>query len=138
MSQNTAPIFTQTPNIGIGSIAAVNTTSPFDMIAGSSSSLFTAGPSGSYVSKIRVKPSGSTVATVLRFFINNGGSTTVAANNTLYAELSMPAITVSTTLAQNDFEVPMNIAIPGSYTIYGLANAWSTGGFEITTIGGNY
>lgn len=138
MSQNTAPIFTQTPNIGIGLIAAANTTSQYDMIAGESSSLFTAGPSGSYVSKIRIKPSGSTVATVLRFFINNGGDTTVATNNTLYAEISLPAITLSTTLAQNDFEVPMNIALPGSYAIYGLANTWSTGGFKITTIGGNY
>jgi hypothetical protein len=138
MSQNTAPIFTQTPNIGIGSIAVSNSVSPFDMTSGASSSLFTAGASGSYVSKIRIKPSGSTVATVLRFFINNGGSTTVATNNTLYAEISIPAITVSTTLAQNDFEVPLNIAIPGSYSIYGIASAFTTGGFEITTIGGNY
>ena len=137
MSQNTAPIFTQTPNIGIGSIAFSNSLSPFEMTSGLSASLFTAGASGSYVQKIRIKPSGSTVATVLRFFISSG-STVVATNNTLYAELSMPAVTVSTTLAQNDFEVPMNIAIPGSYTIYGLANAWSTGGFRITTIGGDY
>ncbi len=138
MSQNTAPIFTQTPNIGIGSIAVSNSVSPFDMTSGASSSLFTAGASGSYVSKIRIKPSGSTAATVLRFFINNGGDTTVATNNTLYAEISIPAITVSTTLAQNDFEVPMNIAIPGSYSIYGISAAFTTGGFEITTIGGNY
>jgi hypothetical protein len=81
MSQNTAPIFTQTPNIGIGSIAVANTLSPFEMTSGASSSLFTAGPSGSYITKIRVKPSGSTSATVLRFFINNGGATTVFTNN---------------------------------------------------------
>jgi hypothetical protein len=137
MSQNTAPIFTQTPNIGIGTIATSNSLSPYDMTSGPSSSLFVAGPSGSYVSKIRIKPSGSTIATVLRFFINSG-STVVATNNTLYAEISLPAITLSTTLAQNDFEVPMNIALPGSYAIYGIAGAHSTGGFEITTIGGNY
>jgi hypothetical protein len=137
MSQNTAPIFTQTPNIGIGTIATSNSLSPYDMTSGPSSSLFVAGPSGSYISKIRVKPSGSTVATVLRFFISSG-STTVAANNTLYAEISLPAITLSTTLAQNDFEVPMNIALPGSYAIYGIAGAHSTGGFKITTIGGDY
>jgi hypothetical protein len=138
MAQNTAPIFTKTPNIGIGSIAFSNSLSPFEMTSGLSASIFTAGASGSYVSKIRVKPSGSTVATVLRFFINNGGATTVSTNNSLYAEISIPAITVSTTLAQNDFEVPMNIAIPGSYSIYGISAAYSTGGFEITTIGGDY
>jgi hypothetical protein len=138
MAQNTAPIFTQTPNIGIGSIAVSNSVSPFDMISGPSSSVFTAGISGSYVSKIRIKPSGSTAATVLRFFLNNGGVTTNATNNSLYAEISIPAITVSTTLAQNDFEIPMNIAIPGSYSIYGISSAFTTGGFEITVIGGNY
>jgi hypothetical protein len=138
MSQNTAPIFTQTPKIGIGSIAFSNSLSPFEMTSGLSASLFQAGPSGSYISKIRIKPSGSTVATVLRFFINNGGDTTVSTNNSLYSEISIPAVTVSTTLAQNDYEVPMNIAIPGSYSIYGLASAWSTGGFEITTVGGDY
>ena len=52
--------------------------------------------------------------------------------------ISIPIITVSTTLAQNDFEVPMNIAIPGSYSIYGISAAFTTGGFKITTIGGDY
>lgn len=137
MAQNTAPIFTQTPNIGLGSITTLNNT--FDMTTGTSASLFVAGTSGSYVNKIRVKPSGSTSATVLRFFLNNGLATTNGANNSLYAELSMPAITLSPTLAQNDFEVPLNIAIPASYVIYGVSGtAPGAGGFEVTTIGGDY
>jgi hypothetical protein len=137
MAQNTAPIFTQIPNLGFGLINTLNNT--FDMTTGTSASLFVAGTSGSYVNKIRVKPSGSTSATVLRFFLNNGLATTNGANNSLYAELSMPAITLSPTLAQNDFEVPLNIAIPASYAIYGVAgSAPGAGGFEVTTIGGNY
>lgn len=137
MAQNTAPIFTQTPRLGFGIINTVNNT--FDMSSGTSASLFVAGSSGSYVSKIRVKPSGSTAATVLRFFLNSG-STTTSTNNSLYAELSIPAITTSATLAQNDFEVPLNIAIPASYAIYGVsATAPGAGtGFEVTTIGGDY
>ena len=137
MAQNTAPIFTQTPNIGIGSITTLNNT--FDMTTGTSASLFVAGTSGSYVNKIRVKPSGSTSATVLRFFLNNGLATTNGTNNSLYAELSMPAITLSPTLAQNDFEVPLNIAIPSGSAIYGVSGtAPGSGGFEVTTIGGDY
>ena len=138
MAQNTAPIFTATPRLGFGAINAVNNT--FDMTTGTSASLFVAGSSGSYVSKIRVKPSGSTAATVLRFFLNTGGSTVVSTNNSLYAELSLPAITTSSILAQNDFEVPFNIAIPASYTIYGVsATAPGAGtGFEVTTVGGDY
>jgi hypothetical protein len=137
MAQNTAPIFTQTPNIGLGSITTLNNT--FDMATGTSASLFVAGTSGSYVNKIRVKPSGSTSATVLRFFLNNGSTTTNGANNSLYAELSVPAITANATLAQNDFEVPLNVAIPASYVIYGVSGtAPGAGGFEVTTIGGDY
>ena len=102
MAQNTAPVFTQTPRLGFGFIDTLNNT--FTMTTGTSHSLFVAGPSGSYVTKIRVKPSGSSAATVLRFFLNNGGVTTDTANNSLYAELSIPAITTSATLAQNDFE----------------------------------
>jgi hypothetical protein len=138
MAQNTAPIFTQTPNLGFGSINTLNNT--FDMTTGTSASLFVAGTSGSYVNKIRVKPSGSTGATVLRFFLNNGSATTNGANNSLYAELSIPVITSSSILAQNDFEVPLNVAIPASYVIYGVSGtAPGAGtGFEVTTVGGDY
>jgi hypothetical protein len=137
MAQNTAPIFTATPNIGFGVINSLNNT--FDMTTGTSASLFVAGTSGSYVNKIRVKPSGSPSATVLRFFLNNSGSTTNGNNNSLYAELSMPLIASSNTLAQNDFEVPLNIAIPANYIIYGVSGtAPGAGGFEVTTIGGDY
>jgi hypothetical protein len=138
MAQNTAPIFTQTPRIGIGFIDTNSFNNTFTMTSGTSASLFTAGVSGSYVSKIRVKPSGSSAATVLRFFINNGGATTTTANNTLFAELSIPAITTSATLAQNDFEVPFNIAIPGSYIIYGVTATTPSTGFAITTVAGDY
>ena len=138
MAQNTAPIFTQTPRIGIGFIDSNAFNNTFTMTTGGSASLFTSGPSGSYINKIRVKPSGSSAATVLRFFINNGGSTTVSTNNTLFAELSLPSITVSTTIAQNDFEVPFNIAIPGSYTIFGVTATTPLTGFSITTVAGDY
>jgi hypothetical protein len=141
MSQNTAPIFTQTPRIGIGNIVA-NTISAgaFSMHTGNSASLFIAGPSGSYVNKIRFKPSGSTAATVIRVFVNNGGATTTPANNTLFGEISMPAITTSTTLAQNDFEIPMNIALPANWRLFAIHLGTHTAGtgFRVTTIAGDY
>jgi hypothetical protein len=138
MAQNTSPIFTQTPRIGMGFIDSNAFNNTFTMTTGGSASLFTAGPSGSYVNKIRIKPSGSSAATVLRFFINNGNDTTVSANNTLFAEISLPSITTSATIAQNDFEVPFNIAIPGSYVIYGITATTPLTGFSITTVAGDY
>jgi hypothetical protein len=137
MAQNTAPIFTQTPRLGFGVV--ISTANPsFDMTSGESASLFTAGPSGSYVTKMRLKPSGSTAASVFRVFLNNGGSTTVAANNILYAELSVPAITAIQTLAQNDFEIPINIAIPVNYALYGTTGTALGGGYDIVTVAGDY
>ena len=136
MAQNTAPIFTATPNIGFGVINSLNNT--FDMTTGTSASLFVAGTSGSYVNKIRVKPSGSPSATVLRFFLNNSGSTTNGNNNSLYAELSMPLIASSNTLAQNDFELPMNIALPANYRLFSTTATALGGGLDVTTIGGDY
>ena len=137
MAQNTSPIFTQTPRLGFGVI--ISTANPsFDMTSGESASLFTAGPSGSYVTKMRLKPSGSTAASVFRVFLNNGGSTTVAANNILFAELSVPAITAIQTLAQNDFEIPINIAIPVNYALYGTTGTALGGGYDIVTVAGDY
>jgi hypothetical protein len=137
MAQNTAPIFTQTPRLGFGIMIGDANTS-FDMSTGVSASLFTAGASGSYVNKIRFKPSGSTVASVLRVFINNGGVTTTGANNILYAELSAPTISVSNTVAQNDFEIPFNIAIPANYRLYATTATALGGGYDITTVAGDY
>jgi hypothetical protein len=137
MAQNTSPIFTQTPRLGFGFITSTANPS-FDMTSGESASLFTAGPSGSYVTKMRLKPSGSTAASVFRVFLNNGGSTTVAANNILFAELSVPAITAIQTLAQNDFEIPINIAIPVNYALYGTTGTALGGGYDIVTVAGDY
>lgn len=137
MAQNTAPIFTQTPSLGFGVMLGDSNTS-FDMSSGVSASLFIAGASGSYINKIRFKPSGSTAASVLRVFINNGGATTVGTNNTLYAELSAPSITLSSTVAQNDFEIPFNIAIPANYRLFATTATALGGGYDITTVAGDY
>jgi hypothetical protein len=137
MAQNTSPIFTQTPSLGFG-IMLGDANASFDMATGVSSSLFTAGASGSYINKIRFKPSGSTAASVLRVFINNGGVTTTGANNVLYAELSVPSITLSSTVAQNDFEIPFNIAIPANYRLFGTTATALGGGYDIVTVAGDY
>jgi hypothetical protein len=137
MSQNTAPIFTQTPDIQFARM--ITTANPdHTMATGVSSSIFLAGPSGSYVNKIRFKPSGSINATVVRVFINNGQTTTTATNNSLYGELSLPTITTSNTTAQNDFEIPMNIALPANYRLFATTATALGGGLDITTIAGDY
>lgn len=140
MAQNTQPIFTKIPDVGLA-VLANGTAASFDMTSGVSASIFLAGASGSYINKVRIKPSGSTNATVIRIYINSGSSSTlVSGNNIVYGELSLPAVTANTTLAQNDFEIPMNLALPANYRLfaaYGTAPG-GAGGFHITTIGGDY
>jgi hypothetical protein len=62
--------------------------------------VFTAGANGSRVDSIQVMyasttaatPSGTSTATTLRVFLNNGSDNTVVTNNKLIGEISMPAV----------------------------------------------
>lgn len=86
----------------------------------------TAGANGSRVEKLIVRigstaggtPSGTTTATMLRVWLNNGSANTTATNNSLVAELAIAAFAVSTTAVSPSYEIPLNITIPASYKIY--------------------
>lgn len=93
---------------------------------------------GGYVRSISFKPFGSTVQTVARIFINNAGSVAVAANNALFREITLPAITNSETTAQADFEVALNIALPPGYRITVALGTTVANGWLPTVIGGKY
>ena len=78
------------------------------------------------------------MATVARIYLNNGSAHTTAANNSFYAELSLPATTASATAATVDIDLPMNFALPAGFCIYvGIATAVSAG-WVVTPIAGNY
>jgi hypothetical protein len=100
--------------------------------------VFTAGSNGSFVQRIRFKAAGSNVATVARIYINNGADKTVAANNALYSELSLPVTTAIATAAVSDIDYPLNLALPAGFRItVGLGTAVG-GGWVPVVIGGNY
>lgn len=88
--------------------------------------LFTAGVNGSRVEKIIARigstaggvPAGTTTATVVRVWLNNGSANTTATNNSLIAELTIPATAVSAVAAVNGWEIPLNICVPAGYKIY--------------------
>lgn len=142
MAANISPIYSRTPDIQwIGSMTAANATA--DITTGTSYLAFTADATeGGFVQQIRLKanPANSTVATVLRVWINNGATTGTATNSALFAEIGIPAITASTTGAQPDFVVPINVPLPAGYKIYltlGTAPGGS-GAFTAITIAGKY
>lgn len=139
MAANTSPIFTLLPDIQwVINATGGNTTK--DLTSGTIYPVFTAGTNGSYVQRIRFRPLGTNLAaTVGRVWINNGGTTTTAANNVLWDEISLPTTTVTEVAAQSTYELPLNFALPPSYRIYiTLGTAPNAAGWDATIIGGDY
>ena len=140
MTANTAPIFSASGAISLGSaITAIVTdytgTGANNVVA------FTAdATNGGFVQRIRFKAVGTNAVSVARIYINNGSVNTTATNNTFYGELSLPATTASTTAGTVDIDYPMNFALPAGYRIViGIsASATLASGWTPTVIAGAY
>lgn len=101
---------------------------------------------GGYVDEVRLKAIGSPAATVARIFIHtaNGsytpGTTNTSSNTFLVAEVSLGAVTSSTTAAQNDIVIPIRKALPAGYRVC-FGNGTATGastGYAVTVFGTKY
>lgn len=123
MAQNTSPIFGLTPRIGTGNITTTATSTRSDGVGTVGTNLFlafTAGPSGSFVQKVRFFSVASapttSVATVLRTFYSTVGTgTLVATDAALLGEISVGALaSANATNATNFYELPLNFAIPAN------------------------
>lgn len=96
--------------------------------------VYTAGSNGSQLPKLKAHysgtngaaPSGTTNATVLRIWLNNGSANTSAANNILVGDVAVPAATMSAVAAMahpTEFDFG-GLAIPAGWRVYaGLATA---------------
>jgi hypothetical protein len=138
MPANTSPIFTISPDIQwADAVTAANTTK--DLTSGTIYLAFTAGANGSFVQRIRFRTLGTNAAaTVARVWINNGSTTSTAANNTLWDEISLPLTNVTETAAQANYELPLNFALPIGYRIYVTLGTGVAAGWDVTVIGGDY
>ena len=129
MAQNTAPIYSQVPIITAAQLTSSTTASTRSDGVGTIGTdlikAFTANATnGSFVSKLRILATASTpttmqAATVIRIFISSiTSSTTLATNTFLFNEVSTAAIPAANAAnATNYYEVPINLALPASYTI---------------------
>jgi hypothetical protein len=139
MPANTAPIFTLTPRVSWGSTAVLTANTNKDGTGSNQISAFTAGSNGSFVQRLRLKAAGSTTsATVIRIFVNNGGSIGTAANNILFDEISVPIITLTDAAATAVYEVPLNFALPANYVIFVTTGTTITAGLYVSVVGGDY
>jgi hypothetical protein len=144
MPANTSPIFPLTPKIGYGTLATANTAKDG---TGTVVTVATAGSNGSRVDQIKVRALGTNVATVLRFFINNGSDPTTATNNALIHEVTIAATTLSevAALADNDIltvkgsdyvcSIPY---LPAGYKINVTIGTTVAAGLHVTTHYGDY
>ena len=138
-----SPAFAATPpsNFTPGSLSAANTT--YD---GTGTSLLVAtapatAAGGSIVERIRCVHMGANVVTVVRVFLNNGSTPTVAVNNALIAELTMNATGGSQTAASVQQDIALNQVLKANastperlYVTIGTAVANS---IKFTAIGGD-
>jgi hypothetical protein len=103
--------------------------------------VFTAGPDGARMERLKFTAAGTNIQSVARIFINNGATNATATNNSLVAEMSLPATTASATaaLVSPEFIMPGGaLAIPAGFKIYvGLGTAVAAG-WVVTPICGQY
>lgn len=127
MAANTNPISPIAPAISwpASVITAANTALDG---TGTVGTLFTAGPNGDRIGRVNIIHIGTNVATVLRIFVNNGSTNTVAANNQLLGEITMPSNTLSQVASSIPQILNLNVFLkPGYKLIYTLGTAVAAG-----------
>jgi hypothetical protein len=136
MAVTALPIFAQTPIFTVG--ATVTTANTAKDGTGTVVLIYTAGVNGSRIDNIKVRSTGTAVATVLRVFINNGATNVTATNNSLYVEATIAATTLSETAALVDNLIPMNISLPATYRVYVTIGTTVATPLQVSAAGGDY
>lgn len=146
MAANTSPIYSLLGSIQWGTVATANTAKNG---TGTVVTIFTAdATNGGRVERVRFRALGTNTATVARIFINNGSDPTTATNNTLYAEITLPATTLSevAALVLQEIPNPLNIidmsgfplVLPPGYKLNVTIGTTVAAGYAVTAVGGKY
>lgn len=160
MAVTSTPIFAQTPNAGAMNVilsTALTNTKAYDGTdtAGTALALaYTAGANGSRVDQIAIKlastngatASGTSNATVIRIWINNGAANTTATNNSFFGEVAIPAtaVTALATAANTVYYITLpsgGLNLPASYRLYAGSTVAAGGtaiAFQVNVLGGDY
>jgi len=160
MAVTATPIFTQTPNVGaLNAIlsTAMTNTKAFDGTEATGTAMvlaFTAGADGSRLDQVVCRlastngatASGTSAATLVRFWINNGSANTTAGNNIFLGEVAIPATAVTalgtSALTTYSLTLPVNgLNLPATYRIYAGTTVAAGGtniAIAVSAFGGNY
>lgn len=142
---NTTPIFPKTPKVAWATLTTANTAKNG---TGTVGIVFTAGTYGARIDQIKVRALGTNVATVMRFFVNNGSDNTVATNNSLIHEVTIAATTLSevAALADNNIMIDKNTGekavpipyLPPNHRLIVTIGTTVASGLQVTVHGGDY
>ena len=135
---NTAPIFSRVGSALWSAITAANTAK--DGTGTVATIMIADAASGGSLHKIICEPSGTNVNTVLRVFLNNGLTNATPANNTLIAQIGLPASTLSETsvATMTPVERVFNIPVPPGHKINVVLATAVAAGWHATAISGDY
>ena len=135
MPANTSPIFILTPKAGF--VALTTGSNNYDGTSGSAT-LFTAGTNGSFLNEITLEAAGTNIATVIRFWINNGSSIGTATNNSLFCTWGLAATTASATSSTQPISIPIRKLIPAGYLVVATLATTVAAGWATTAWYGDY
>lgn len=149
MAINTTPISCKKWQISWATLTTANTSLTG---IGTVATLFTAWADWGRVERIRIRHLGTNVATVLRIFINNGGTNATATNNTLFAEFTIPLNNLVQTAQSALLELPQilgftasptdissfPIVLPAGYKLLATIGTTVAAGIQVTAVGGDY
>jgi hypothetical protein len=138
MAANTSPISPIAPATSWNQSVITAANAALDG-TGTVGTLLTAGANGSRVNRLHIQHLGTNVATVMRFWLNNGSANTTPANNVLIAEVTVPANTLSQTAASTAIEAALNVVLkPGYKILYAIGTAVASGHSVSTPDTGDY
>ena len=135
MPANTTPVFPLTPVIPVGQTLLTANTAKDG--TGAVATLYTAGVNGSKLNAVQIAYTGTSVATCLRLFINNGSTNATAANNSLYMSISVPANTLSETLAAMDITQALALTLPAGYKLMATIGTTVAAALSLVASGGD-
>lgn len=111
---------------------------------------FTAGANGARIDTITLRytatngstATGTSAATVIRFWLNNGSANTTATNNKFIGEVAMPAqaVTALATGTMPEYTKTLGISVPAGYKLYAGSTVAAGGvlAFLVDVVGGDY
>ncbi len=137
MPANTAPIFLKQPALGWVTTGLTANTALDG--TGTVALAFTAdATNGGKVENVYLWHLGTNIATVVRFFVNNGSTNATATNNTLVQEITMAANTVSQIAASTPVVWAANLVLKPGQKLNVTIGTTIAAGIQVSVVGGDY